>query len=61
LLSENYELHDLTIKPKKLGKKGKYTLPCSIVGNNGANDYTIIFPINYNLFKITLNILLIIV
>jgi transcription factor E2F3 len=23
LLSENYELHDLTIKPKKLGKKSK--------------------------------------
>ena len=42
----------LTIKPKKLGKKSKYTLHCTIVGNNGANDYKIIFPINYNLFKI---------
>lgn len=52
MLSENYELHDLIIKPKKLGKKGKYILPCTIVGNNGANDYKITFPINYNLFKI---------
>ena len=31
-MSENYELHDLTIKPKKLCKKGKYTLPCTILG-----------------------------
>lgn len=52
LLSENYELHDLRIKPKKLGNKGKYTIPCTIKRNNVANDYKITFPINYNLFKI---------
>ncbi len=51
LLCENYDLIDLTIKKKKFGKKGRYTIPFILVGNKGVNEYEITFPINYKKFK----------
>lgn len=46
LLCDNFELRDNTIKLKGFGKKGKYSIPCFVTGNNGANFYQIRFPIN---------------
>ena len=52
LLCENFILKGNTIKYNKLKKKGKYNIPCIIIGNSGATDYKISFPINYKSFSI---------
>ena len=36
---------------KKKKKKEKYVIPCKKVGNKGANDYKIIFSIDYKKIK----------
>ena len=37
-------------------KKGKYTIPCIVLGVNSCNDYKIKFPINIQNFKKIVNI-----
>ena len=34
-------------KFKKFKKKGKYCIPWIVFGNNGSNDYKIIFPLDF--------------
>ena len=43
LLCENFELKGNRISMKKLGKKGKYTMPCIVVDNKDSNCYKINF------------------
>ena len=51
LLSEFFELKGNTIKYKKFAKKGKYSVPCTVTGNNGANEYKIILPLDFKNLK----------
>ena len=51
LLSENFELKGDTIRFKKLRKKGKYLIPCIIVGTKGGNEYVIIPALNIKNLK----------
>ena len=47
LLSEFFILNNNNIKSRKFKKKGKYSIPFTVIGNNGANDYKITVTINY--------------
>ena len=51
LLSENFVLKDKSITYKKFKKKGKYSIPCTIIGIQGGNDCIITLPINFNNLK----------
>ena len=50
-MSEIFDLKGKTIKYKKLVKKGKYSLPCIVVGNHGANEYKIKLPLDFKGLK----------
>lgn len=47
LISEFFILNKNNIKSRKSTKKGKYSNPCTVIGNNDDNDYKITKPINY--------------
>ena len=51
MLCENFELKNKIIKEKKFKKKGKYLIPCIVVGVKGANEYIITFPKDFNNLK----------
>ena len=51
LMSEIFDLKGKTIKYKKFAKKGKYSLPCIVIGNNGANEYKIKIPFDFKNLK----------
>ena len=58
-MNEIFELKGNTIKYKKFAKKGKYSVSCTVVGNNGENEYKIIIPLDFKNLKKILNIILI--
>ena len=50
-MSEIFELKGNTIKYKKFVKKGKYSIPFTVTGNNGGNEYKIILPLDFKNLK----------
>ena len=51
LISENCKIKNNKIFANKFKKKGKYTIPCIVLGVNGGNEYKIEFPIKIQNYK----------
>ena len=51
LLSNKFDITGKYIKYKKFKRKGKYTIPCTIKGIHGSNDYIINFPLKISGLK----------